>query len=65
MRHDIHTPGPSTASAPLTQALADLAHLSLEAGDPRHDLQTQADALLARIRHCCGAPLGALLVAGG
>src|SRR5258707_6271659 len=65
VRHDIHTPGPATAIAPLTQALADLAHLSLEAGDPRQDLQTQADALLARIRHCCDAPLGALLVAGG
>lgn len=65
MRHDIHTPGPASAIAPLTQALADLAHLSLEAGDPRQDLQTQADALLAHIRRCCGAPLGALLVAGG
>jgi signal transduction histidine kinase len=62
VRHDTHTPG--RAPAPLTQALADLAHLSLEAGDPSEDLQTLADALLAYIRHCCGAPLGALLVAG-
>src|SRR5260370_35132094 len=51
--------------APLTHALSELARLSLEAGDPRWEAQTQADALLARIREWCGAPLGALLVAGG